>query len=127
MYLLLRHIHISAVILSGSLFILRGGWMLWAPRMLDRRWVRVVPHLIDTVLLASAIALTVTIGQYPLVNGWLTAKVGALLIYIVLGSIALKQGRRRSVRIAALIGALLTFGYIVAVARAHSPLPWHVW
>jgi len=67
--------------------------------MLARRWVRVLPHVVDTALLASAIALAVALGQYPLVNGWLTAKLAGLLAYIVLGSIALKRGRTRKIRI----------------------------
>jgi uncharacterized membrane protein SirB2 len=90
---------------------------------LQRRWVSIVPHVIDTILLASAIALTVLIQQYPLVNGWLTAKVLALVIYIGLGTLALKRGKTKTVRTAAWLAALLTFGYIVAVAVYHNPWP----
>ena len=75
------------------------------------------------MLLASAIALAVMIGQYPLTHGWLTAKIVGLVAYIVLGAIALKHGRTRGIRIAAFCGALLTFAYIVAVAMTKSVLP----
>jgi len=122
-YLLLRWIHIIAVIVSISLFVLRGGWMLVAPQLLDRRWVRIAPHIIDTVLLTSAIGLTVLIQQYPFTNGWLTAKLVALVLYIALGSIALKRGRSKRIRVAALVAALATVGYIVWVARAHQAWP----
>jgi len=88
-----------------------------------RRWVRVLPHVVDTVLLASAIALAVTIGQYPLVNGWLTAKAFGLIAYIVLGTIALKRGRTLGIRITALCGALLVFSYVVTVAITKSVVP----
>lgn len=92
--------------------------------MLARRWVRVVPHLVDTMLLVSAIALAVTIEQYPLAHGWLTAKVLGLMLYIVLGTIALKRGRTLRIRIAAFCGALLAFAYIVAAALTKSVVPY---
>ena len=92
--------------------------------MLARRWVGVAPHVVDTVLLASAIALAMMIGQYPLVHAWLTAKVVGLIAYIVLGTIALKRGRTREIRIAAFCAALLALTYIVAVALTKSALPY---
>ena len=119
-YLGIKHLHISAVVLSGSLFLLRGAWMLADSPWLQQRWVRVVPHLVDTVLLASAITLAMWSGQYPVEQPWLTAKVLALIAYIVLGSVALKRGRTRTTRTVALIAALLSFAYIVGVALTRS-------
>ena len=123
-YTLLKYLHVSCVVLSGAGFVLRGIWMLQGSPLLARRWVRIAPHVLDTVLLASAIALTLMIGQYPLVHGWLTAKVVGLIAYIVLGSIALKRGRSLGVRIAAFCGALLAFTYVIAVAITKSVLPY---
>ena len=79
--------------LSLSLFAVRGAWMVAGTLRDKGRWVRIVPHVIDTALLASAIGLAITIGQYPGTSGWLTAKVAGLVAYIVLGSFALKRGR----------------------------------
>lgn len=121
-YLALRELHRTAVILSLTLFALRGLWMLADSPQLQRRWVRIVPHLIDTVLLASAIGLTLILQQYPFVNGWLTAKMLALIAYILLGHIALRRGLTRSIRAVAWVAALATFGYIVSVALTHDPL-----
>jgi uncharacterized membrane protein SirB2 len=121
-YLLLKSIHLSAVILSGTLFFTRGLWMLRGSPRLQQTWVKVVPHIIDTVLLASAIALTLRIQQYPFTHDWLTAKVLGLLLYIVLGMIALKRGRSRRVRLLAWLTALAVFLYIVAVAVTHDAL-----
>ena len=121
-YLALKHLHLTTVILSFALFALRGLWMLVDSPQLQRRWVRIAPHLIDTVLLASAIGLTLILQQYPFVNDWLTAKVLALIAYILLGGIALRRGPTRAIRAAAWVAALATFGYIVSVAqigRAH--------
>jgi uncharacterized membrane protein SirB2 len=84
--------------------------------------LRYLSHLVDTVLLTSALMLTTVIRQYPFATDWLTAKVVLLLAYVVLGSIALKRGRTKPVRVAALVAALLTVGYLVTVARAHHPL-----
>jgi len=117
----LKAAHVASAAASLALFVLRGAWMIGAPHRLKRRWVRVVPHVIDTVLLVSAIALAVMIGNYPGTHGWLTAKVAGLFAYIVLGSIALKLGRTRGVRIAAFAAALAMFAYIVSVAITKSP------
>jgi uncharacterized membrane protein SirB2 len=122
-YLTLKHLHMSFALLSGGLFVLRGIWMLRASAMLQRRWVRIVPHVVDTLLLASAIGLAVWSSQYPFQQGWLTAKVLALVGYIGLGTIALKRGRTPGVRAAAFAGAVLLFIYILAVARTRTPLP----
>jgi len=122
-YTLFLFIHVACVALTGTGFALRGAWMMQGSQMLARRWVRVLPHVVDTVLLASALALAVLSAQYPLAQGWLTAKLVGLIAYIVLGMIALKPGRGRAVRIAAFCGALLVFGYIVAVAITKSAVP----
>lgn len=122
-YLILRNLHVGAVVASFGLFILRGLWMLAAPHRLRARWVRIVPHVVDTVLLASAIALAVQTFQYPLAQSWLTAKVLGLAVYILLGTIALK-GSTRARRIPAFLSAIIAFAYIVSVAVTRDPLPW---
>lgn len=127
MYLALKHLHLTMVMLSLSLFVLRGLWMLGDSALLQRRWVRIIPHLIDTVLLASAIGLTLVLQQYPVVNGWLTAKVLALVIYIILGSIALRYGTTKKIRTAAWAAALATFGYIASVGITRTPLGFWQW
>lgn len=120
----LRIVHVTCAAISVSLFTLRGTWMLAESAMLQRRWVRIAPHVIDTILLGSAIALAVTIRQYPFLNAWLTAKLLGLVTYIVLGTIALKRGRTRCIRAGALAAALVVFAYIVGAAVQHSPLSW---
>ena len=121
-YLALKHFHMTMAAVSGSLFLLRGLWMLADSPLLQRAWVRRAPHLIDTLLLASAIALAWWSGRSPLSHPWLAAKLIALMAYIVLGAVALRHGRTRGVRAAALAGALCCFGYIVATAITKNPL-----
>ena len=121
-YLPLRHTHIACAILTITLFVLRGGLMI-----ADSPWqrnvvLRYLPHAVDTVLLTTALMLTTVIRQFPFSTGWLTMKVLLLVVYIVLGSIALKRGRTRRIRIAAFVAALLTVAFLLTVARAHDPL-----
>ena len=121
-YLLAKYIHVGCVILSLGGFAVRGALMLAASPVLGKKFVRIAPHVIDTVLLASAIWLTFLIHQYPFVEGWLTAKVIGLVLYIVLGAIAL---RRHS--IAAFLLAAATAAYIVSVALTHDPRGFLLW
>lgn len=121
-YYALKHFHMSFAVVSGALFLVRGLWMLAGSARLQQRWVRVVPHIVDTLLLASAIGLAVWSGQYPFQAPWLTAKLIALVAYIGLGTVALKRGRTRQVRALAFAGALACFTYILAVAVTKNPL-----
>ena len=123
MYAALKSVHVLTVLITISLFALRGYWMLVESPRLQAKWAKVVPHINDTFLLVTAVALAVIIGQSPHTHGWLAAKVIGLLIYIVLGTIALKRGRTKSIRTAAYVASLLTVGYIVAVAVARDPFP----
>ena len=120
-YSTLRIIHVICVVLTGSLFVVRGAWMLAGTLNEQGRWVRIVPHIIDTVLLASAIGLAITIRQYPGTSGWLTAKVVGLIAYIALGTIALKRGKTLRARMAAFVGALAVFAYVAGVAATRNP------
>lgn len=117
----IRLVHISCAGISISLFLLRGVLQFSGVDWRQRRWLRIAPHVNDTVLLGAAIALSLYSHQYPLAQGWLTAKVLALLLYIGLGSIAFRRGLPRSQQAAAFIAALLTVGYIVATAINRSP------
>lgn len=120
-YIFLKLIHVSSVILSYSLFMTRGIWMMRGSARLQQRWVKIMPHIVDTVLLASAISLAFLIKQYPLADAWLTAKVMGLLVYIGLGVVALRYGKNRIIKISAWVMAQIVFFYIVMVALTKSP------
>ena len=127
MYLALKHFHITCVILSGTGFALRGWWSITGSPRLRARLTRILPHIVDSCLLASAIGLAVMAEQYPFVPGWLTAKVLGLLTYIGLGAVALRPARPKGVRVAAFVGALATLAYIVSVALSKNTLGWLAW
>ena len=123
-YPILKMIHVICVAASYVLFFVRGVWMFLGSPWLQKRWVRIVPHIIDTGLLASAIAMAIAIRQYPFSADWLTAKLLALICYIALGMVALRFARARGMRLAAWLAAQAVFFYIVAVAVTRNPLPW---
>jgi uncharacterized membrane protein SirB2 len=118
-YALLKHIHAAAAAIVLILFVLRGIWMVAESPTLQRRWVRVLPHVNDTILLVAAIGLTTFTGLVPFV----IAKIAGLVLYIVFGTIALKRGRTKPIRIAAFVAALAVLAYIFAVAVRKTPLP----
>jgi uncharacterized membrane protein SirB2 len=121
---LLKLIHVTTAVVSYVLFVVRGIWMINGSPRLGERWVRIVPHINDTLLLAAAIWMTILIHQFPGTHAWLSAKVAGLLVYIGLGTVALKRGRTRRARIAAWLVAQVVFFYILAVALTRNPLPW---
>jgi len=123
MLMWLKYVHVTCVILSGSGFLVRGVWMMRESPWLQKKWVRVAPHIIDTILLGSAILLSIQIQQYPLVHHWLTAKVLALLAYIIIGAIGLKYGSTKKIRVSAWLVAIAIFVYIVLVALTRQVLP----
>lgn len=119
----IRTVHIWAVTASGLLFALRGG----AFNLLGANWpktlaVRLLSWTIDTTLLTAALMLMTVVRQYPFVDSWLTVKVVLLVFYIGLGSMVFAAARPRRTRIGFWIAALVVFGFMVSVARAHDPL-----
>lgn len=116
MYFAIKHLHVTCVVLSAIGFLLRGFWMMTGSPRLNALPARVLPHVVDSALLLSAIALAVMIQQYPFDAGWVTAKVFGLIAYILLGTVALKRGRTKGIRLGAFVAALLVYAWIASVA-----------
>jgi uncharacterized membrane protein SirB2 len=114
-----KHIHVVTVVVSWMLFFVRGVWMISDSPHVEARWVRVLPHVNDTILLAAAIYLATFFGLQP----WIVAKLIALVAYVLIGMIAIRYGPTKAVRIAAWLLAQCVFLYIVAVAVRKDPLP----
>lgn len=125
-YTQLRSLHISCVAFSGALFAVRGFLRMGNISFANHRALRVLSYIVDSVLLAAAIALMLVLHQYPFVNGWLTTKLLLLVLYVAFGTIALKRARTAGGRVFALLAALATFAYIIGVALAHDPAGWFV-
>jgi len=133
-YVVIKAAHVACAALSYALFFVRGVWMMRGSPLLVRRWVRLVPHVNDTLLLASAIAMLVVLDINPFATPWLAAKIAGLGVYIGLGVVALsgfaparedapRRGRTRGARIAAWVAAQAVFLYIIAAAVTKQVLP----
>ncbi len=120
-YLLVKQIHMAAASLSLLGFLIRGFWMLRESPLLQAKLSKILPHIIDTILLAAAIYLVITLQAYPFEVNWITAKVFLLVAYIIVGTIALKRGKTKNIRIVAFIISLLIILSIFAIAAIK---PW---
>lgn len=120
-YFLIKHIHMTAAGLSLIFFIVRAFWSVTGSAALQNKAVKVVPHIIDSVLLIAGIILAAMIGpEQP----WILAKIVLLLAYIGVGTVAIKRGRTPTQRAVAAVIAVAIFLYIVGIAIAHNPLSW---
>lgn len=117
----IRAVHIGAVMASGLLFLLRAlGHNLFGARWPSALPLRILSWTIDTTLLTAALILTTIVRQFPFVDSWLTAKVLLLVVYVILGWLALRASGRRD-RLISMVAAIATFLFIISVARAHDP------
>jgi uncharacterized membrane protein SirB2 len=121
LYPYVKWTHVAAVTASGVLFAVRGLAVLAGSRWAMHAVLRYVSYGIDIVLLSAALMLASMLHQYPFVHPWLTVKVLLLMVYILLGSLALKRARTRRARACCFIAALLLYAFIASVARAHHP------
>lgn len=122
-YIIIKHIHLTSIVISLLLFTFRGFLMCRDSEALSKKWLRISPHIVDTVLLISAAMLAWKIQQYPFIDSWLTAKILALVAYIALGSIALKSKRSKKIKVTAFALSLIVVSYILMVATHHNPWP----
>lgn len=123
----IKWVHVAAVICSGLLFAIRGTAQLAGAKWTMAAPLRYLSYLIDTTLLTAALMLATMLRQYPFVHGWLTVKVLLLVVYIVLGSFALKRARTFRVRLTCFLAALSLYLFIASVARAHDPRGLFAW
>ena len=122
-YTIIKLIHIITAFISIAGFFIRGIWMIQSSSILQQRWVKIAPHINDSLLLLSAILLVFITAQYPGPANWVNAKIFALVIYIVFGTIALKPGKTKGIRILSWCLALITYAYIMMVALNKNALP----
>lgn len=119
---IIKFLHMASAVLSISGFVARGILMIRESEALKARWIKIAPHINDSILLGSAIVLAVWMGISPLDQPWLLAKIIALLFYIGLGMVALRFGATKRVRVVAWFVAMAVFVYIVAVAITKQPM-----
>jgi uncharacterized membrane protein SirB2 len=123
MYIILKHLHLSCIALSIALFVTRFYWRKQNVSMLQKKWVKILPHMIDTVLLVSAIGLAIIASINPFEQHWLAAKILALLAYIVAGTFAIKRAESANAQNISFALALACFVYILMVAISKQVIP----
>lgn len=123
-YFLIKHLHMATAGLSLAFFLLRAWWSVSEAPMLQRRWVKVLPHLNDTLLLTLGLVLMAMLSMWPHQHPWLAAKLVALLVYIGLGTVAIKRGATPAIRGAAALAAVAVFLYMLGAAVHDRPLAW---
>lgn len=120
-YIAIKHLHVTTAVLSITFFILRAYWSVNGSALLQKRVVKILPHVIDTILLVCGVWLAAMIGpEQP----WILAKIIALVAYIGVGTIAIKRGKTPRTRGYAALVAIAIFLYIVGVALSHNPMSW---
>ncbi|MCC2597677.1 SirB2 family protein [Pusillimonas sp. MFBS29] len=120
-YLAIKHLHVTAATLSILFFVIRAYWSVTESAILQHRLVKTLPHVIDTVLLLAGVTLAAMMGAN---QPWILVKIVALIVYIGVGSIAIKYGKTPKTRAIAALVAILIFAYIVGVALTKHPLSW---
>jgi len=123
-YVLIKSLHMITAVATISGFVLRGYWMMTQSDRLQLPITRIAPHIVDTVFLLSGVALVFMLHLNAFSQPWLLAKFTGLIIYIVLGTFAIKRGATMQIRIIAFVGALAVFAYIIGVAITKSPTSW---
>ncbi len=118
----IKQFHIFVALLSGAIFAVRGAFVLAGARWPQALPVKWLSYAVDTALLTAALMLLTILPWAMFANGWLLTKVMLIVVYVVLGVFALRRGRTRRTRAACYVLALLVFGAIYGIARAHHPL-----
>jgi len=121
-YLQIKAVHVATVLASGALFAVRGALVLAGVRWAMAAPLRYLSYSIDTVLLTAAMMMLTALKLNPFVLPWLATKLALLVVYVVLGSLALKRARSTRARAIFYAAALATFAFMYSVARAHHPL-----
>lgn len=120
---IIKYTHVTLVILTFISFGIRAYWMVAGSDLLQKKAVKIVPHIIDTLLLLSGLTIAIMYYGAFYQQPWLMFKLLGVVIYIVLGSIALKYGKTRKIRVAAVFGAWAVFFYIIVIVRNHAVIP----
>lgn len=124
MYMFLKHLHLTTIAISVTLLVLRFIGSMLNASVMQKRWVKIVPHINDTILLLTGVGLIAVTGFYPFTphSAWLTEKLLGVVIYILLGFVALREGKNKAIRTFALLGALGWIWLIAQMAMTKVPL-----
>lgn len=118
----IKWVHVASVVLSGTLFLVRGALVQSGRgRLALSAPFRYSSWSIDSMLLTAALMLATLLPAGFFSNGWLLAKIVLLAVYIGLATVALRSAVPVR-RTAAYFGAIGVFLFVAGIARAHHPL-----
>ena len=120
--LFLKYVHIVAVAVSFALFFVRGLWVMRSYPPPQEAWVRHLPHLVDAVLVASALMVLGGKLTHGWPGDWFSTKLVCIAAYAILAFVVLKFSRSLGLRILAWVGAMAIFLFVTTVAVLHHPL-----
>lgn len=120
MYPLILKLHLVAVVLSVLVYLARVGFTFTGHALAENKAVIITALGTMLLIVISAAGLTMSVGQYPFVDGWLTEKLGALLLYIVLAVVSLKPGMAKVSRAPLILLAIAALVYAMMVAKQHA-------
>jgi len=124
MYLIIKNIHITFATLTILGFVLRAYWRMSGANLHQNRAIKIMPHTVDALFLATGVWLIMMLNINPLQHPWLLAKFAAILAYVGLGMVAFRFGRTSRIRSLAFVGALMAFAFVVGAALIKSPMSW---
>ncbi|MCL2918093.1 SirB2 family protein [Shewanella litorisediminis] len=116
LYPVFKHLHLTLVAISVIFFVVRFVLKLRESALLQKKVMRIAPHIIDTCLLLSGLLMCFLIKQYPFVDPWLTEKILAVVAYILLAIMAMKSNRNKFFRFFAFLGAIAWVVYAAKIA-----------
>lgn len=119
-FFIIKNIHVACAVISICGFVLRGIWMARSSGLLHNRWIKRLPHVVDSLLLLTAFIMLYQLQMNPFAHPWLATKIVLLLVYILLGMVALHWGPSRNSRVVAWLLAIMVFMFMVSVAIAKS-------
>jgi uncharacterized membrane protein SirB2 len=123
MYSIIKHLHITLAIISIGGFIIRGGLKIAGSRLMNKKWIKIIPHIIDTALLSCGLFMAFILGLTLSNSAWLMAKMIALLAYITFGMITLRFAKTNALRSISYGLAIACFGYMLLVAKTRMVIP----
>jgi uncharacterized membrane protein SirB2 len=122
MYMMFKHLHLTALGLSVVMLTLQFIGHTFDMKFKDAKWLKIVPHIVYTILLGSAIGLCIVLNQYPFVDAWVTSKLIGLVLYVLMATLIVKWARNNAMRVVGYIGALTWLLITMQVAFSKTPI-----
>jgi uncharacterized membrane protein SirB2 len=119
---LIKEFHVALAFITVAGFVARAALAMTDNQLRNAKFVRIAPHVIDTLLLVLGITLAVQLSLSPLSNGWLMAKIIGLIAYIGFGVMTMRA-TSTPLRLIGFVGAIASVSYIFAVAYSKQVMP----